>query len=324
MPDILITENISGPPVEKLKQSHSVSFQPELWKNREALLSAVADVRAIIVRNQTKVSPELFAAAKRLEVVARAGVGLDNVDVAAATAAGVVVAFTPSQNSISVAELAIGLMLGLARKIPAADRHAKQSRWERHQFMGSELHGKTLGVVGFGRIGRLTAHRAAAFGMEIIAYDPFVDPKSLANIGFAARLVSLDELLPQADVVSCHMPANENTRNLFDYGRFCQMKPSAQFINVARGEVVDEQGLIRALQEKKIAGAGLDVRSVEPPKAGALDAMENVILTPHIGAFTHEGQYRVVESVCNDVASVLAGGDATDFVNFSRPKRHVG
>lgn len=321
MPDILITENITGEPVEQLKQSHSVSFQPELWKNSEALLAAVADARAIVVRNQTKVNAALFAAAKKLEVVGRAGVGLDNVDVAAATKAGVAVAFTPSQNSISVAELAIGLMLGLARKIPAADRHVKSSRWERHVFMGSELYGKTLGVVGFGRIGRLTAQRASVFGMTILAYDPFVDAKALAASGIAARLVSLDELLPAADVVSCHLPANEETRNLFNYERFCRMKPAAMFVNVARGEVVDEPGLIRALEEKKIAAAGLDVRAVEPPKPGPLDSMDNVILLPHIGAFTHEGQYRVVEAVCRDVAAVLSGGDAIDFVNFSRPPK---
>ena len=159
MIDVLITENITGPAVEALKLSHQVSFQPELWKDRNSLIAAVGGTRALIVRNQTRVTAELIAAAPRLEIVARAGVGLDNVDLDAASRAGVAVAFTPSQNAISVAELVMGLMLALARKIPAADRHVKQSRWERYEFMGSELSGKTLGVVGFGRIGSLTASR---------------------------------------------------------------------------------------------------------------------------------------------------------------------
>ena len=321
IPDVLITENIMGPSVESLRQVCRVSFMPDLWRNRDALLAAVASARALIVRNQTQVTAELLAAAGRLEIVARAGVGLDNVDLKSASRSGVVVSFTPSQNAISVAELAIGLMLALARKLPAADRHVKQSNWDRYEFMGSELFGKTLGIVGFGRIGSLTAARAAAFGMNLLDYDPYLPLGVVAASVLTARSVPLDELLAVADVVSCHLPANPETRAMFDYRQFSRMKPTATFINVARGEVVDEEGLIRALREGKIAGAALDVRGTEPPGDGPLFAMENVILTPHIGAFTHEGQQRVVEAVCRDVAAVLAGGEAVDFANFSRPRK---
>jgi len=321
-PEVLITENITGPPVEALKRDRAVAFQPELWKSPAGLQAALRGVRALVVRNQTRVTGELIAAADRLEVIARAGVGLDNVDVPAATRAGVVVAFTPSQNAISVAELTVGLMLALARKIPAADRHVKQARWARYEFMGGELYGKTLGIVGFGRIGALTASRAAAFGMQIVAHDPYLSDAAVAAAGVPLRRVSLEELLATADVVSCHLPATAETQGLFHYDRFCCMKPTALFVNIARGDVVDEPGLIRALTEGKIAGAGLDVRTKEPPDPGPLETLDNVVLTPHLGAFTHEGQQRVVEAVCRDVAAVLSGGDAIDYVNFPRPRKN--
>ncbi len=321
MPDVLITENIAGRPVDELGQRHDVARRPELWKDPPALLDAISTARALIVRNQTQVTAALIAAAPRLEIIARAGVGLDNVDVPAASQAGVVVAYTPSQNSISVAELTLGLILAWVRKIPAADRHVKEGGWARYQFMGSELHGKKLGIVGFGRIGVLTARRAAAFGMDVLAHDPFLDPDNLFVAETRPRIVGLEELLAAADVVTCHLPAAPQTRWLFDYKRFCRMKPTALFVNVARGEVVDEAGLVRALEEQKIAGAALDVRETEPPSVGRLEQMANVVLTPHLGAFTQEGQRRVVASVCRDVAAVLGGAAATNYVNFSRPKR---
>jgi D-3-phosphoglycerate dehydrogenase len=298
-----------------------VNFAPELWKNPEALREAVSQVRALIVRNQTQVTADLIAAAGNLQIVARAGAGLENVDVRAASQAGVVVASTPSQNSISAAELTMGLMLALARKIVNADRHVKQGGWARHQFMGAELYGKTLGVIGFGRIGFLTARRAAAFGMDVIVSDPYLDPDAVTVVEVHPRITTLDELLANADVVSCHLPCNEHTRGMLDYTAFCRMKTTALFINVARGEVVDEVGLVRALQEDRIAGAGLDVRQSEPPLRGLLESMDNVILTPHVGAFTHEAQHRVTASVCRDVVAVLEGRPATNYVNFPRPRR---
>ncbi len=321
MTDVLITENITGQPVDDLKQKFKITFQPELWKDGAALSAAVGAARALIVRNQTRVTAELLAAAGRLEVIARAGVGLDNIDVPAASAAGIVVTSTPSQNSISVAELAIGLMLALSRKIVAADRHVRGGGWARNQYMGGELWGKTLGLVGLGRIGCMTARRAAAFGMEIAAYDPYADLDSPLVAEVRPRMLPLDELLSAADVVCCHVPLTPETRGLMNLERFRSMKRSAIFVNVARGEIVNEADLVKALQEGLIAGAALDVREREPPVVSALEAMENVVLVPHIGAFTHEGQHRVTAAVCRDVAAVLAGRPAQNYVNFAKPKR---
>jgi D-3-phosphoglycerate dehydrogenase / 2-oxoglutarate reductase len=321
MPDVLITENITGAEMDALREKFDAVCEPDLWKEAEKLHALIPGFRALIVRNQTLVTRELIAAGARLEVIGRAGVGLDNVDLQAATEHGVVVAFTPEQNANSVAELVIGLILSLARMIPAADRDTKRGGWKRQQFTGIEILGKTLGVVGFGRIGAATAMKARALGMEIVAYDPFVDPESLKAMEVRARVTNLDEVLGAADFVSCHLPETAETRRLFDYARFCQMKPGAYFINTSRGGVVDEGDLIRALQEGKIAGAALDVRETEPPAPGLLAEMENVILTPHVGAFTREGQRRVVTAVCRDVAAVLGGEGARYFANFGRPRK---
>ena len=321
MPDILISENIVGSPIDGLKKTFDVAFEPDLWQDPAALAVAVANVRALIVRNQTQVTSELVAAARDLLIVGRAGVGLDNIDVAALSDAGVVLNFTPVQNSVSVAELALGLLLGLARKIPAADRHVKAGGWDRRGHTGVELFGKTIGTVGFGRIGFLTASRAKAFGMDVLAYDPYVDPDSLNVAEIRPELVELDELLARSDYVTCHLPSTEQTKDLFDYERFCQMKSSAFFVNVARGDVVDEPGLIRALEEGKIAGAGLDVRRTEPPQDSPMSKMDNVILMPHVGAFTSQAQDRVVASVARDVTAVLNGDPAASFVNFASPRR---
>jgi D-3-phosphoglycerate dehydrogenase len=245
---------------------------------------------------------------------------LDNVDLPAATEHGIVVAFTPEQNANSVAELTIGLLLALARKIPAADRDTKAGGWKRQQFTGSEILGKTLGLVGFGRIGASTANKARALGMDIIAYDPFVDSESLKAMEVRAEMTSLEAVLQRADFVSCHLPATKHTMNFFDDAKFVLMKPSAYFVNTSRGEVVDEDALLRALQTNQIAGAALDVRAVEPPEVSPLANFDNVILLPHIGAFTKEGQTRVVTAVCKDVVAVLNGEAAKNFANFSKPK----
>lgn len=321
MADILITENIIGEEMDKLRQSCDAVFEPELWKEPEKLAAMIGDFRALIVRNQTQVTSELLAAATKLEIVGRAGVGLDNVDVAAASERGIVVAFTPEQNTNSVAELAIGLMLGLARMIPAGDADTKAGGWKRQKFTGIEIQGKTLGLIGLGRIGASTAAKARALGMDIIAYDPFVDSESLKAMDLRARMLTLDEVLAQSDFISCHLPATAETAGLFNYEKFCLMKPDAFFVNTSRGEVVDEDSLVRALQEKKLAGAALDVRAKEPPAPGPLAEMENVILMPHIGAFTNEGQRRVVTAVCRDVMAVIGGGTAKYFANFSKPKK---
>src|SRR6185503_12506628 len=245
---VLVTENIAGDEMEALKGVFDVTFDPQLWRSSEKLHAAVADVHAVIVRNQTKVDRELIGSAKRLWVIGRAGVGLDNVDVRAATDAGVVVAFTPEQNAISVAELTLGLMLSLARQITAADASTKSGKWERQVFTGTELFGKTLGLVGLGRIGFLVATRARAFGMKILAHDAFVSPDSVLIAESGATLVSMDDLFAQADVVSVHVPRTPQTERFINAGAFAQMKPGALFINTSRGEVVDEPALIAALR----------------------------------------------------------------------------
>ena len=321
MADVLVTENIVGSAMTALEAALDVAFEPELWQDPVRLAEMVGQARALVVRNQTQVTADLIGRAGRLEIIARAGAGLDNIDVDAATAAGIVVSCTPIQNSISVAELTVGLMLALARKIPTADRHVKGGGWDRRAFTGVERFSTTLGVLGFGRIGCLTARRAAGFGMNVITHDPYVDPDSLTVAEARPRMVGLEELLAEADFVTCHLPGGEQTRGMLDYDRFCRMKPGAFFINVARGEVVDEPGLVRALEEGKIAGAALDVRQAEPPTRGPLDAMDNVILMPHVAAFTEEAQHRVVASVCRDVEAVLGGGRAGSFVNFASPRR---
>lgn len=320
MPDILITENIQGEEMDRLRGEFEAVYDPDLWKDPERIKSVLPQFRALIVRNQTQVTRELISLSGRLQVIGRAGVGLDNVDLRAASDHGIVVAFTPEQNSNSVAELAIGLMLALARRIPAADRDTKQGGWKRQQFTGIEILGKTLGLVGLGRIGASTAAKARALGMEIVAYDPFIDSESLRAMELRARMMGLDELLAQADFVSCHLPEASETIGLFNDARFALMKPTAYFINTSRGGVVDEEALIRALREGRIAGAALDVRQKEPPAPSPLTEMDNVILLPHIAAFTHEGQRRVVSAVCRDVAAVLRGEGARYFANFPTPK----
>jgi D-3-phosphoglycerate dehydrogenase / 2-oxoglutarate reductase len=321
MGTILVSENIAGPAMDALKKEFEVEFLPDIWKSPDALREKIPDFRALIVRNQTKVTKELIRAASALRVIGRAGAGLDNIDVEAATEAGVVVAYTPEQNSISVAELTLGMMLALARKIVGADRDTKEGGWNRLRFTGIELYGKTLGLVGLGRIGYRTATRAKAFGMSVIAHDEYANPDGIAVSELRAPLLSLEALFASADFVSCHVPLTPRTRNFFDYAKFCAMKPTAFFINTSRGEVVEESGLIRALEEGKIAGAALDVRQKEPPGNDALSRMENVILTPHIAAFTHEGQDRVSASVCADVAAVVSGNPAKNYANFPMPRK---
>jgi D-3-phosphoglycerate dehydrogenase len=318
--DILITENIGGRWFEELKAKFPVTLEPDLWKSPDKIKALLPQYRALIVRNQTRVNADLIAAGTKLQIIGRAGAGLDNIEVPAATAKGIVVVSTPDQNSISVAELALGMMLDLARKISPANQHAHGGGWERQRFVGTELYGKNFGVVGLGRIGFLTALRARALGMNILAHDTYISPDAVPVAETRARLMDLNTLLAESDFVSCHTPLTPETKHFFNYERFCRMKPSAFFLNLARGEVVDEAGLIRALQEKKIAGAGLDVREQEPPAPSALAGMENVILTPHIAAFTREAQDRVVAAVCQDVAAVLSGGGAKNFVNFPKPK----
>ena len=323
MPDVLITENIIGAEMDELRRRFDAVFEPELWREPDKLLALIPHFRALIARNQTQVTREVIGAGSMLEVIARAGVGMDNVDLEAASRAGIVVTYTPEQNTNSVAELTIGLLLSLARMIPAADNDTKSGGWRRQRFIGVEILGKTLGIVGLGRIGGGAAMKARALGMEIIAYDPYVDPESLRAMEARARLTSFEEVLAHSDFISLHVPETEETRGMFGAEQFGRMKPGAYFINTARGGVVDEAALLRALREKRVAGAALDVRRQEPAAPSAFDKMENVILLPHIGAQTGEAQRRVLAAVCRDVTAILTGAEAHNFANFSRPTRRM-
>lgn len=324
MADILISENVRGAAVDALCARFEVSLQPELWKSEAQLAEQIRNSRALIVRNQTPVTAELLAQAPELLVVGRAGVGLDNIDVKAAEEAGIVLASTPDQNAISAAELTMGMILSLARMIPAADHDTRQGNWNRQKFVGTELYGKTLGVVGAGKIGYLTARRAMAFGMKILAYDPYLSPDNILLSDLRAELSDLDELLCNADVVSCHLPATKETVGLMNSARFGKMKHGALFVNTSRGAVVVEADLVAALKSGVLGGAALDVRTKEPPAASELEALPNVILTPHIAAFTHEAQDRVTRAICDDVARVLDGKPAINPVGTGRPRRLAG
>jgi len=321
--DILITEDLDAPAVERLATHFNVSRDPLVWKDRPALKAQIAAARAILVRNQTQLTAEILAAAPKLLAIGRVGVGLDNIDVAAATKSGIVVIAPLNANAVSVAEFTLGLLLALARKIPAADRTTRAGAWDRKGSIGAELQGKTLAIVGFGRIGRLVAARARAFGMLLLMFDPFVpaDSATLSDAGVQS-CARLENALGAADFISVHLPLTKRTRYLFDTHAFAATKPGACFINTARGSVVDENALLAALQAGRLAGAALDVRETEPPaKPSALDSMPNVVLTPHIGAFTVEAQTRTMEAVCDDVERVLQGRPAANFVNFARPDR---
>lgn len=307
MVDILISENIRGNAVDSLAKRFNVVTMPELWRDSAALAKEIASVRALIIRNQTQITGDLLRGAKELIVLGRAGVGLDNVDLKACEDAGIIVTSTPEQSTISVAELAIGLMISLARQIPAADADTKQGKWNRQRFSGTELHGKTFGIIGAGRIGLATARRAHAFGMKILAHDPFVSRDNVFLAELNAEVVAFEDLLARADVISCHLPATPQTIRAINASAFARMKPTALFINTSRGEVLDEAALVDALKSNKIAGAALDVRETEPPIAGELEKLPNVLLMPHIAALTHEAQARVTRAICEDVARVLDG-----------------
>lgn len=321
--DILITEALQSPAIDRLEKKYKITRDATLWKDGAKLKAAVREARAIMVRNQTQVTAEVLDAAPKLLGIGRFGVGLDNIDVSAATKLGVVVIAPLNANAVSVAELALGLMLALARKIPHSDRSTKGGGWDRKGCTGIELDGKTLAICGLGRIGRLVALRARAFGMKSVVFDPFVKAGSPALAESGATLCEkLQDALAVADFVSVHSPLTPETRHMFNAQAFASMKRGAFFINTSRGGVMDENALLASLQSGHLGGAGLDVREVEPPASkGAFESMDNVILTPHVGAFTVESQTRTFEAVASDVDRILSGEAAQNFVNLERPKR---
>ncbi|GGM36458.1 D-3-phosphoglycerate dehydrogenase [Longimycelium tulufanense] len=281
--------------------------------DRPALLTAVADADALLVRSATKVDAEVLGAAKRLKVVARAGVGLDNVEVPAATERGVMVVNAPTSNIVSAAEHAMALLLAVARRVPAADQTLRGGEWKRSSFTGVELNGKTVGVVGLGKIGQLFAQRVAAFGTTVIAYDPYVSPARAAQLG--AELVSLDELLERADAISIHLPKTPETLGLIGPEQLARCKKGVLLVNAARGGLVDEDALAEALRGGQVGGAGIDVFRTEPTTASPLFGLPNVVVTPHLGASTAEAQDRAGTDVARSVLLALRGEFVPDAVN---------
>lgn len=312
-PVVLIAEELSPATVDALGPDFEIRDVD--GTDRPALLEAIADAHAILVRSATKVDAEAIAAARSLKVIARAGVGLDNVDIKAATTAGVMVVNAPTSNIISAAELTVGHILSLARHIPAAHAALAQGEWKRSAYTGVELYEKTVGIIGLGRIGALIAARLQAFGVEVIAYDPYITAARAQQLG--VQTVSLDELLERSDFITIHMPKTPETTGMIGAEQLAKMKPSAYVVNVARGGLIDEDALHDALVAGTIAGAGLDVFVQEPPRESPLLALPNVVVTPHLGASTDEAQEKAGVSVAKSVRLALAGELVPDAVNVA-------
>ncbi|MCD2497055.1 MULTISPECIES: phosphoglycerate dehydrogenase [Microbacterium] len=312
-PVVLLAEKLSPATIDALGPDFDVRDVD--GTDRPALLSALADADAVLIRSATQIDAEALAAAPKLKVVARAGVGLDNVDIKAATTAGVMVVNAPTSNIISAAELTIGHILSLARRIPAAHASLSAGEWKRSSFTGTELFEKTLGIIGLGRIGALITARMQAFGMRVVAYDPYVTSARAQQLG--VELLSLDDLLEQSDFITIHMPKTPETTGMISTAQLAAMKKSAYIVNVARGGLIDEAALEAALTSGEIAGAGLDVFSSEPPKETGLLGLPNVVVTPHLGASTDEAQEKAGISVARSVRLALGGELVPDAVNVA-------
>ena len=311
-PVVLIAEELSPATLEALGPDFEVRNCD--GANRAELLAALGKgVDAVLIRSATKMDAEAIAAAKGLKVIARAGVGLDNVDIPAATTAGVMVVNAPTSNIVSAAELAISLLLASARFISPAHAALRNGKWARSKYTGAELFEKTLGIVGFGRIGQLVAHRMQAFGMSVIAYDPYLQPARAAQLG--VELVDLDTLLKRSDFITIHLPKTKETANLIGVEALKKVKPSVRIINAARGGVLDEAALHDAIVEGRVAGAGLDVYVTEPCTDSPLFQLDQVVATPHLGASTDEAQERAGIAVAVSVRKALAGELVPDAVN---------
>lgn len=315
---VLIAEELSPATVEALGPDFEIIHCD--GANREELLLAIVDVDALLVRSATQVDSEALAAAKQLKVVARAGVGLDNVDVKAATLAGVMVVNAPTSNIVSAAELAVALMLASARNIVPANEALHKGEWKRSKYTGVEIADKVVGIVGLGRIGVLVAQRLSSFGVQLIAYDPYVQPARAAQLG--VRMVTLDDLLAESDFITVHLPKTPETIGLIGHAELHKTKPTVHIVNAARGGIVDETALYQALVEGRVAGAGIDVYAKEPCTDSPLFTLENVVATPHLGASTDEAQEKAGISVARSVRLALAGELVPDAVNVQGGQLH--
>jgi D-3-phosphoglycerate dehydrogenase len=310
-PIVLIAEELSPAGIAQLESGFELRYAD--GSDRSQLLPALAGADAVIIRSATTIDAEALEHAPRLRVIARAGVGLDNVDVEAATRAGVMVVNAPTSNIVSAAEHAVALLLAAARNVPQAMASLRGGQWKRSAFTGVELQDKVVGILGLGKIGVLVAQRLAAFGMTVIAYDPYVAAARAAQLG--VRLVGLDELLAESDFISVHLPKNAETTGLLSDRQLGQVKPGVRIINAARGGIVDEAALARALADGRVAGAALDVYATEPCTDSPLFGLPNVVVTPHLGASTHEAQEKAGTQVARSVRLALAGEFVPDAVN---------
>jgi len=312
---ILVSDPISSRGVDALSAEDAFEVDVKTGLSESELLPIIGDYTALVVRSQTKVTAALIDAAEKLRVVGRAGVGVDNVDVDAATRNGVIVMNTPGGNTISTAEHAFSLMVSMARNIPQAHRSIMEGRWDRKKYQGVEVYNKTLGILGMGRIGTEFARRAIAFGMRVLAYDPYLSASRARQL--QVELVEkLEDLLPEADFITMHMPLTDETRHMLDAGRLALCKPSARIVNCARGGLIDETALANALKNGVVAGAALDVYETEPPPEDLpLRELDSVVFTPHLGASTAEAQESVGIEIAEAIRAALLEGEIRNAVN---------
>jgi D-3-phosphoglycerate dehydrogenase len=315
-PRVLISDALSETAINVFRERGvEVEFCPELGSDKEQLARLVGDFDGLAIRSATKVTPKVIAAANgRLRVIGRAGIGVDNVDVPAATAAGIVVMNTPFGNSITTAEHAIAMLFACARQIPAADQSTQAGKWEKSRFMGVEITGKVLGVIGCGNIGSVVASRALGLEMRVVAYDPFLSEERAAELG--VEKVELDDLFRRADFITLHTPLTDRTRNIVDESAIAKMKTGVRIVNCARGGLIDEQALRKALDGGKVAAAGIDVFVEEPAKTNVLFGAPNIVCTPHLGAATTEAQENVAVQIAEQMADYLTTGAVRNAINM--------
>ena len=314
-PRVLISDKLSPAAIQIFKdRGVEVDFQPDLGKDKDKLAEIIGNYDGLAIRSATKVTPKILEKASRLKVIGRAGIGVDNVDLPAATAKGVIVMNTPFGNSITTAEHAIAMMFALAREIPAADVSTQAGKWEKNRFMGVEVTGKTLGIIGCGNIGSIVAERGVGLKMKVIAFDPFLSPERALDLG--VEKVELDDLLARADFITLHTPLTEKTKNILSAENIAKTKKGVRIINCARGGLADEAALAAALDSKHVAGAAFDVFTVEPAETNPLFGRANVVCTPHLGAATTEAQENVALQVAEQMSDYLLSGAISNAVNF--------
>ncbi|MEO8758181.1 MAG: phosphoglycerate dehydrogenase [Devosia sp.] len=315
MPKVLVSDKLSKTAVQIFKDNGvEVDYLPDLGKDKDKLLEVIGQYDGLAIRSATKVTEKIIAAATNLKVIGRAGIGVDNVDIPAATKKGIIVMNTPFGNSITTAEHAISLMLSLARQIPEADASTRASKWEKNRFMGVEVTSKTLGIIGAGNIGSIVADRALGLRMKVIAFDPFLSPDRAQQMG--VEKVELDELFKRADFITLHTPLLDATKNIINADAIAKMKPGVRIINCARGGLVDEAALYDGLKSGKVAGAAFDVFVEEPAQNNPLFELPNFIATPHLGASTTEAQENVALQVAEQISAYLMTGEITNALNF--------